>query len=78
MRGFFTINTPYEQSPYGYVNTGFTSAVSPTHTRFEDHKIIVIFSEDGAWDDEQDSDQEGCCEDPYDDDEEDEEREWCD
>ena len=38
MRGFFTINfdTPTELVPFGYVNTGFTSAVSPTLTRFND------------------------------------------
>jgi len=38
MRGFFTINfdTPTERVPFGYVNTGFTSAVSPTLTRFND------------------------------------------
>ncbi|MDD2950396.1 MAG: hypothetical protein PHU29_06365 [Sulfuricurvum sp.] len=38
---------------------------------------IEMLGDDKSWDDEHDTDQEGCCEDPYDD-EEDEEREWCD
>jgi hypothetical protein len=38
---------------------------------------IKMLGDDKVWDDDKDSDQEGCCEDPYED-EEDEEREWCD
>jgi hypothetical protein len=40
---------------------------------------IEMLGDDKSWKDDKDSDQEGCCEDPYDDEEEeDEEREWCD
>lgn len=63
MRRLFIINTPYEQSPYIYANAEFSSAEG---------------SEEDVWDDEKDSDWNGCCEDPYEDDEEENEREWCD
>jgi len=40
---------------------------------------IEALGDDKTWDDEKDSDMEGCCEDPYDDEEdEDNEKEWCD
>lgn len=40
MRRFLFINfdTPTERVPLGYVNTGFTSAVSPTLTRLNDQE----------------------------------------
>lgn len=34
--------------------------------------------DDKAWDEEENSEWNGCCEDPYDDEEEENEREWCD
>jgi len=80
MRRFLSIrfNTPTEQVPFGYANAGFASAAGPrTLACFEDHRVSIIFSEDKAWDAEDDGDWNGCCEDPYDDDEENE-REWCD
>lgn len=51
---FFTINTPTEHAPFGYVNTGFTSAVSPTLTRFNDQY------EDEYDDDDEEYEKEWC------------------
>ena len=74
MCGLHFINTPYERSPYGYATLEFTSAVSPTLTRF------TLSGDDKEWDEEMPDDhKETCCEDDYDDDEdEDNEKEWCD
>jgi hypothetical protein len=47
------MNTPYEQSPYGYVNTGFALAVSPTLTRFNDQ-------DDDEFDDDEEYEKEWC------------------
>lgn len=41
---------------------------------YMDRRIPFAMSDD----EEEDSDWNGCCEDPYDDDEEEQEREWCD
>lgn len=38
---------------------------------------IETLGDDKSWNDDQDAEREGCCEDPYDDEEENE-REWCD
>lgn len=55
MRGFYTINfdTPTELVPFGYVNTGFTSAVSPTLTRFNDQ-------DDDEFEDDEEYEKEWC------------------
>lgn len=39
---------------------------------------IEALGDDKTWDDENGSEQEGCCEDPYEDEDEEYEREWCD
>ncbi|MFZ5374885.1 MAG: hypothetical protein ACOZBX_05030 [Campylobacterota bacterium] len=45
--------------------------------RFYEMKPLIRCSDEGErWDEEEDTDWNGCCEDPYDDDEN--EREWCD
>jgi len=46
--------------------------------RFYEMNPILKASEEELWDDEKESDWEGCCEDPYDDEDEEVEREWCD
>jgi len=52
MRGFFTINTPTERVPFGYVNTRFALAVSPTLTRLND--------QDDEYDDDEENEREWC------------------
>ena len=53
MRRFFTINTPTELVPFGYVNTGFALAVSPTLTRFNDQ-------DDDEFEDDEEYEKEWC------------------
>jgi hypothetical protein len=53
MRGLFTINTPTERVPFGYVNTGFTLAVSPTLTRLNDQN-------DDEFEDDEEYEKEWC------------------
>jgi len=43
---------------------------------YEMKPMVMALGDDKVWDDDQTTDQEGCCEDPYDDEED--EREWCD
>ena len=50
---FFTINTPTERVPFGYFNTGFTSAVSPTLTRLNDQN-------DDEFEDDEEYEKEWC------------------
>lgn len=45
---------------------------------YEINPIMHCSDEVEVWDDEQDEDWNGCCEDSYDEDEEENEREWCD
>lgn len=54
MYRFFTINTPYGQSPDGYANAEFTSAVSPTLARFGNQE------EDDDFYDDEDEEREWC------------------
>lgn len=76
------MNTPHEQSPYGYASAELSSAEGSRTLACFDDRVDATFSEnkdDDLWDDEKESDWNGCCEDPYDDeDEEEQEREWCD
>jgi len=44
---------------------------------YEINPTLQCLDDEDVWDDEKDSDWNGCCEDPYDDEEENE-REWCD
>ena len=49
---FFTINTPTERVPFGYFNTGFTSAVSPTLTRLNDQNYDEYDDDDEEYEKE--------------------------
>lgn len=74
MRRFHTINTLTEHVSFSNANAEFPSA--------ESSRTLACFgeSEEDGYDDEQDQNWDGCCEDPYDDEEDEEEieREWCD